>query len=197
MRREIRSRFVLLGLSLLLGVCTSWGVARIQARLAPSGGGAVVSSAFGLWREMPTPSKLEWFRWGSWAWEQRGSTGDFGVVVRRVPRWPGSERLPELRTPFWSDASEFDARTLPDQSGWAACYEAGFGWPVVCLVSEDYEEIPIAESEPQKSASVFVVHGARWRRTPAASAIGFELLTSLDDLRGRGAGTDCSVSCRR
>ncbi len=54
---------------------------------------------------------------------------------------------------------------------WRAHYEAGFGWPLICLVSEDVEVSDGRDSPDQPLPLVFVVQGARVHELSATEGI--------------------------
>ena len=57
------------------------------------------------------------------------------------------------------------------ETAWRAYYEAGFGWPFVCLVGEDVEVSDGRVSPDQPFPPVFVSQGARVHELPTSAGI--------------------------
>ena len=165
--------FVVFAVTLIgLGVATSWSAARLAAGRAMTRTGPSANSAYGLYKWNARRSgRLESGRWNGWIWQAQWIPGSSGVCVRRIASWPGSETVPERPPPRWSASMLPYEGAQSSKTTWRAHYEAGFGWPLICLVSEDVEVSDGRDSPDQPLPPVFVVQGARVHELSATEGI--------------------------
>jgi len=167
-RRIVLCAFALVG----IGALTSWSAARLAAGRAMTRSGPSASSAYGLYTWNAARSgKLESGRWNGWIWLAGPTRESTGVCVRRIASWPGSEQTPERPPPRWSAAMLPNEGAQTSETAWSAYYEAGFGWPFVCLVGEDVEVSDGRVSPDQPFPPVFVSQGARVHELPTSAGI--------------------------
>lgn len=157
-------------LAFICGLVLSWGVARLQGRMIYSKPGLVsASSGLDLWFALGLPLKeRQMFRSNGWVWEERRhpDSASAWCIRREVVSPTFLERYPPRRPPYWSTVPDELAPESTSRYSLAEHYEAGFGWPLVCLVSEVRYRSLVDDAERRPLGhTVEVLHGVPWRQT--------------------------------
>ena len=167
-KRAVTRAFGFVASALLCGALLSWSVARIQGRMQHAFRGRSASSAWSLWHITGrSRSDAPASQWGGWFWETRGGHGSGTRSIRREALSVASRSaVPIEMPPYWSGARD-DVMIRPGTEGsLVEYYEAGFGWPCVCLVSEDIRSVRVDDAGSRLlEDSVEVLHGVEWQRT--------------------------------
>jgi len=159
----------------LCGLIISWAVARVQGRMdysAPSlSPGEGIHTPRDLWDGISRgqlAKEGQVYAWNGWAWEERRHATEPSAwcIFRFVATPDFLERLPAQRPPYWSAVLD----GLPPESFSAHPlihhYEAGFGWPFVCLVCEvRYRALSDESEKGPRGRIVELLHGVPWRRS--------------------------------